>query len=210
MSIKYRTGFVSNSSSSSFVVGSTAYDTVFDLAKIMIKTREWGKSDRALLGLLDEAIAEGKDPNINLSFSSCNYDTYIIKSDDYLVQTCNNHRFEDDIEGIVSYKDIYEHPFIKKYITDSDPYLSFGSTFDFWYPEYALIGRELPYEETSIEDHKCKHYGASPIVVKKLDKRLSFLSKKDQFLIDLGVALCPMCFLNKRKRIKYRRRENVS
>jgi len=199
--LNLRAGFVSNSSSSSFVVSAKAYDTVFDLAKTMIKVREWGKEDLKLLNILDKAVEDGKDTNTNISFSSANYDTYIIKTDSYLVQSCRNQSFEDEIEGIMYYENVYENPLIKKYMKDSDTYIAFDSIFDFWYPEYALTGRALSYET---EYKSCKHY-TEPLVIKELDQRLSYISKKDKFLIDLGVAVCPMCLLNRRKQLKYKK-----
>ena len=100
--MKIRNGFVSNSSSSSFVISTDRFPTVRSLAKYMIKKKikeedyndydnntwkedshNWDKKYLKRLNNIDE--------NAPVSFPSCNYDTYIRKIGDcYLVATCNN------------------------------------------------------------------------------------------------------------------------
>lgn len=122
--MKIRTGFVSNSSSASYYVSLSQYETVFDMVRAMwqVKFEYWDdpdpfehrqyikiKEDYAkYLAFLDYAIANGIDPNTDLMYLDDNYDTYIYKrSDGYHIYTNNNipygdvdgfqYRSEDDI-----------------------------------------------------------------------------------------------------------------
>jgi len=95
--MKIRNGFVSNSSSSSFIISDKKFPTVRSLATYMIKQKiKESRSNR----YEDEYIQYDKEyiahlqnieENHPVSFPSCNYDTYIRKVGDcYLVSTCNN------------------------------------------------------------------------------------------------------------------------
>ena len=103
--MKIRTGFVSNSSSSSFIISQNDFPSVRALATYMIKKkmgeREEGDSDT---DWYDQYVKQNKeyikrlktlDKNQSISFPSCNYDTYIRKVGDvYFVATCNNTDWE--------------------------------------------------------------------------------------------------------------------
>jgi len=87
--MKSRAGFVSNSSSSSFIVNAKS---AFDIAKLMIPLRNWEGRDDELLELIED-IQEKVDCE-SLKFKTCNFDTYIAKvGDKFVVETCNNHPF---------------------------------------------------------------------------------------------------------------------
>jgi len=94
--MKIRTGFVSNSSSSSFIISEHNFPTVRSLAKRMIEIQAEDYEDdeqfdrfNYKMGLIDRLKNVPEDHPI--SFSSCNYDTYIRKVGDCLfVSTCNN------------------------------------------------------------------------------------------------------------------------
>jgi len=94
--MKIRNGFVSNSSSSSFIISTECFPTVRSLATYMLKQKineyqhdpdvEFKKLDKLYIKRLKKI-----DENQAVSFPSCNYDTYIKKVGDcYLVSTCNN------------------------------------------------------------------------------------------------------------------------
>ena len=100
--MKIRNGFVSNSSSSSFIISAEHFPTLRDLATYMINRQigdqEYEESSDD--GWSKEYIEQNKkyikrlnklDENQSVSFPSCNYDTYIKRVGDcYLVATCNN------------------------------------------------------------------------------------------------------------------------
>ena len=94
--MKIRNGFVSNSSSSSFIISDKKFPTVRSLATYMLKQKikesrynreeEYINYDKEYINNLQNV-----DENYPVSFPSCNYDTYIRKIGDcYLVATCNN------------------------------------------------------------------------------------------------------------------------
>ncbi len=119
--MKFRFGFVSNSSSMSFIVSDQHYPTVFDIAITMLKiqitekidsTKEWSVRHRHFLNGLIRRLRflkkRGFDPNTPVIIPSTNFDTYIVKKDNmYYIDTSNNHSMWDDIWGIVRYLDVY-------------------------------------------------------------------------------------------------------
>ena len=167
--MKTRQGFVSNSSSSSFILSKDSYDSVFDLAKEMIPARDW-ESDNDLIKKIEEAEIRGMDPNTSISFNSCNYETYIVKYKDYyLISTCNNHCWQDHINDGLNH-----FPKELRSLVDwgEDPQYgsSDGSAFEqledvvtklssFWYAEYDVGGKPLSYENPERAKHSCSdHY----------------------------------------------------
>ena len=96
--MKIRNGFVSNSSSSSYLVPLNSFDTVFDLAEkiIDIRDEDWkdtGESpDLNTMKNLQRAKKNGISQDTPVQFSTWNYATWIKKTDKgFLVETCNNH-----------------------------------------------------------------------------------------------------------------------
>ena len=174
--MKTREGFVSNSSSSSFILSKDSYESVFDLAKSMIPSREWD-SDQELITKIEEAEIRGMDPNTSISFGSCNYETYIVKYKDYyLISTCNNHHWEID-EGY-SY---FPKELRSVVDTDWDTPRQYGSpdgeAFEdlenvvsklssFWYAEYGIGGTPLDYEDPEREKYKCSEHWYDIIKIK--------------------------------------------
>ena len=102
--MKIRKGFVSNSSSSSFIIPTLdlregdGLSTTSDVAKYMIGCRDrpdWDNDE--LISKLDKAIKDKKiDKDGEICFHTCNYDTYIIKRNERIyIDTCNNHDFNE-------------------------------------------------------------------------------------------------------------------
>lgn len=143
--MKTRTGFVSNSSSSSFIISAKKFPTVFSLAKHMISKRGW-ENDKALIQAMRVAEDQGMSPDTPVSFETVNEETYIVREDDvYLVATCHNIDFELDdacVEPSGERKRELEH----KYNIERDCWidLCFSDMVKdgwFWYPEFNLEGK---------------------------------------------------------------------
>jgi len=168
LKMKIRTGHVSNSSSSSFILSKNSYESVFDLAKSMIPSREWD-TDTELIESIEEAEIKGMDNNTSICFNSCNYETYIVKHKDYyLVSTCNNHDwnlydecinyFPDDLKDLVDWEETPQWgTSMGSAMEDLEEAVSKLSSF--WYPEYGVGGTPLSYEDPEREKYKCNdHY----------------------------------------------------
>jgi hypothetical protein len=117
--MKARHGFVSNSSSSSFILENIDME---ELANSMLDTiiedwEEWEDSQslaKEWKKKLPEAVQYAKANGVGIMFPSCNYDTHIIEKDGkLLVSTCNNHLWDIqaknlDYEGGEDYETVEE------------------------------------------------------------------------------------------------------
>jgi hypothetical protein len=146
--MKIREGFVSNSSSSSFILKKNdVFKDAYELAEKMIPKRGWEEDGQILQKLklykrrvklksLDEDVEEELNIVPSLYFNSCNYKTYIYDDGEYLyVNTCNNHDWDD----------FYEHSVhVEKEWIDSDSYeyLEFPGGIEFFSLENGLIGEK--------------------------------------------------------------------
>lgn len=106
LDMKYRSGFVSNSSSMSFCIDTKEWDNVAHLAATMILIREWGDQDTQLVKKLKQALDDGLDPNTSLCFNTSNYETYLANCGSFIaVSTCNNHMGFWNLTGKVEWDD---------------------------------------------------------------------------------------------------------
>jgi len=95
--MKIRNGFVSNSSSSSFVLNvGVPFTSPIEIAYHMLMERDWPDDNEMLQKLVEMVRNKQITEKDNLSFSSTNYDTYIYfineDSEDSRIgiYTCNN------------------------------------------------------------------------------------------------------------------------
>lgn len=114
--MKIRQGFVSNSSSSSFVVTDERYQTTASTAgamlrRVVVEDQEYGEihdeHQKAIWAARNQRLEnalqwcdEHPDYDNPISFPwSCNYETYIQRINNRIeVGTCNNHNWSIDIE----------------------------------------------------------------------------------------------------------------
>ena len=180
--MKIRSGFVSNSSSSSFILSKNSYLSVFELAKEMIPSRDWS-DDADLVENIEKAEIKGMDPNTSICFNSCNYNTYIVKYKEYyLVATCSNHNWDLDQYSLNHF------PKELRDLVDWQENPNWGSSFSlameeleevvytlssFWYPEYNIGGTPLRYDSPEIEKYACEtgeHYWVDIIKINGVKK----------------------------------------
>lgn len=143
--MKTREGFVSNSSSSSFILKvGEPFDTIKELAKYMIQKREWDSDAETIKKL--ELCPDNK----NVTFKSCNYDTFIAKIDDYfLIETCHNHYWDlDDFRC-----QTYPKEFFDKYGDDS--FYELPHIVDFHSVEHNVEGRVARWDSKNKFCEKC-------------------------------------------------------
>jgi hypothetical protein len=139
--MKIRKGYVSNSSSSSFIIDESHYDSIFDVAEDMINERKWGEQDKKDIKKLRKLKIDSNTP---ISFCTCNYDTYIMrKYGCYLITTCNNHDFDDIFYGKSANNEKYKK--IKEEFQIEDLFEIKEKTY-FYRLESGIIGKPDKYE----------------------------------------------------------------
>jgi len=177
--MKIRSGFVSNSSSSSFIISDKSFKSVRDLATYMINVKYEQYIDNDMKNKEYDAysiteynsyinILKNIDENQAITFQSCNYDTYIKKvADRYLVSTCNNEDWElYEYNTKLSDDAISELRIIQQnYKVNSDDwntieYLTkYENDFDAFDNDYYSLDFKIVGKESSTYCPKCKKNG---------------------------------------------------
>jgi hypothetical protein len=136
--MKIRQGFVSNSSSSSFIVEKgKRYNNVFSLARHMLTIRnddysDWGEKE---IEKITKAEANRLDPNQAVMLRTCNYDTYIfLHQNKFYVSTCNNTSWHD-IEDILSMGGG----------ADEGDFEELQAEQELWFIREGVLGKQLDY-----------------------------------------------------------------
>jgi len=185
--MKRRSGFVSNSSSSSFIASLNSFSSTLDIAIAMIPFRDY-EDDQKLIEKAKQ-LSGVSPPNIPITFSSTNYKTYIYTmnlengEEVYAIKTCNNHPFRE-VEGFRDTSD----ELIEK--MDSEE-LHCRQTY--YNIELDLSYKEIPYDCQKISKNMCnKHFCYEVILAGGLNE---------------GKTVCPICY--KEKCSRKEKEENV-
>ena len=141
--MKTRNGFVSNSSSSNFIIRNNI--NTLQVARSMISHIDTTINKK--LKRFDRLIKNNKDSiniDIPIVFNTCNYDTYIYRFDnDIFIDTCNN---EDWYEVLKDYS----------YSTRPDEDIEQPNIY-FWFLDIDILMKPVPYD-LAIQTFCKKHY----------------------------------------------------
>lgn len=143
--MKTRNGFVSNSSSSSFVLKvGEPFNTTLDVAEFMVPKRKW-ETDAVLVERI-KALRASKENPPAVCFRSCNYDTFIAKMGEYfLIETCHNHDWD-----LGDFRSSCPPEFFEYFGDDS--FYELPRKVDFYHLDYGVTGHQADWRLTQSYD----------------------------------------------------------
>lgn len=180
--MKIRRGFVSNSSSSSFVIlNKIPFSCPIEIAYHMIMERDWPNDGELLQKLTEMTRLRKVVEETNLSFHSTNYDTYIYHADEekdgsrIAIYTCNN----------IDWK----FPTYVKSADDDDEHLGYQGVQgkNFTLLETGFEGIRIP-DNISVEISKQLKIGAFDLYCKSCYKEMWLLNDANK-----STVICPVC-----------------
>jgi len=196
--MKIRSGFVANSSSSSFVfpVGDK-FHNITELAVEVIKSRHYYPGSSYFEGYekdedvaLIQKLAESKyDPDMNIAFDYPGYTAYIAKVGNYFVVRASRHMSGEDISefSCMVPDELLKELKIDKNKPEDVEYFGHATSqkYWFWFPDYDILGREYSDEN---DDYV--------LCAKHTTEMIELIS---------GKIVCPICYSEKKRKrsLKY-------
>ena len=206
--MKVRKGFVSNSSSSSFVINVSEYDTVYDLAKAMIVIRDkehskWNQEalkDSVEIENIKQSIRMGRDPNEAVYLPTSGYNTCIMKVEDqYVVTSSRDYGFDGELPTVDT-SDEVNNWFKQKgyYYEEADGSKDIESCLEIWDFQCGEVFRHI------VADVLISRYDYFADIDKGLEPNDFCKSKKHWaekvVLHPSKEAVCPICYAEKKKK----------
>jgi hypothetical protein len=209
--MKTRNGFVSNSSSSSFIVDLNKWPSIDNLyianEMILIRDEEFYGNRAKKLSKMIKNLRKSLDPYSNIKFATCNYDTYIVRETDFVyIFTCNNYSFES-LSFFTKIDDEEDEFYTKQERLKMDFFyhLDFGEYIKTKYNAYEYNGLCKEHDYSDVLEFKdgtkyCEYCYKDRItfLTSKLKKRMAkgLLTEKNQYLF-LNKDFCKKCVLGK-------------
>ena len=222
--MKKRKGFVSNSSSTSFLVSREAYENVFELAKAIVINRHRGYGEEEstyylenskpanleIIQQLDKAKEDEVSPNTTVFITSANSDIYVgLWEESYIVETDRNNEYLKYLDGVIKQdlmRDYTEGEWSEEDSRETEVYKYWMKRRLLYIPEYDVQGYHykdhFDFDSPRCENIPDHHFIArTRIRVKKelLEEMNYAYDDRDKENLDTIIDVCPACFAALRK-----------